>query len=573
MDLRRILLVSLFLSVLGGLSAQDFSTADQYVRWAEKAIAAGRWAEALAGLERGADYADRSSDISYLLALARSRNGTPQGAVLEALGRAREARRWNRYSPEQALLLEAETLIAVRNFSGALALLARRPAGADADAAALRLRALRGLPDMAEFRRVMGETLERYPQDPRAALIFFEYAGGKIPEGDDRALMDLALRRLPYLLDAEPRLAFMAAPFIKDREEARRLAGAYRAVHPPLPQSIPVSLDLGLIDEADAAAELFAGEGEREFDEALLREIFSRLKNDAARRLFREGLFRFSGVISSDADRDGIPESRARYQDGVVREFYVDVDQDGLAELAVYFDAGGLPRQAEQVTPPEPPSRPAAEQVFAMPLRDEDRTKARIFWERYPGVERSELEGCTYVPVPGEFLFNPVSFTTLAEDGAEPGLPLPRHEPRNINISRRTLASFARIIRRPSGEFAGAVEEIELHRGIPLRAAETLDGRTVSVTEFRQGRPALQRVDLDLDGRMETVRRFKNADAAAGEEFFSDYKKNIEFSESDWDGNGIFETGEQYLSDGTVVYSWDLDGDGTREYQETRPKK
>jgi tetratricopeptide (TPR) repeat protein len=591
MDLRRITLICLLCSLAGGLPAQDFSAAaDSYVRWAEETMAAGRWAEALAGLERGADYADLSSDISYLLALARSRNNRPRGMVLEALGRALEARRWNRYSPEQALLLGAETLVAVRNFSEALNLLSRRPA--DADGAMIRLRALRGLPDITEFRRAMGETLERHPRDPRAAVIFFEYAGGKIPAGDDQALMDLVLRRLPYFLDAEPRLAFMAAPFIKDREAARRLVAAYRGVHQPLPRSIPASLDLGLLDETAAVEEFFTGEeAGREFDEGLIREIFGLLREGAARRLFRERLFRFSGVITTDGDRDGIPESRTRYRDGRIGEYYWDADQDGLAELAVSFDAGGIPRRAEQVTAPgadEPDA--AVERVFAIPLGNGDRIKALIFWDAYPGVERSELEGLTYVPAPGEFLFSPISFTALAEDGLEPGLPFPRYEPRNAGVSRRILASFARIIRRPSGEFAGAVEEIELSGGIPLRAVETLEGRRVSATEFNQGKPVIQRVDLDLDGRMETIRRFKKQDAGPAEEYFSDslrraytqepagggvvdYEKIIEFSESDWDGDGIFETGEQYLADGTVVYSWDLDGDGKREYQEIKKEE
>jgi tetratricopeptide (TPR) repeat protein len=592
-------LVFLFLlTALTALSAQDFEeVAEQYVFWAEEAAAAGRWDEALAGLERAADYADVSSDLSYLLALARSRTGKPRGAVLEALGRAGEAGRWRRYSPEAALLLEAETLIALRNFSGALNLLARRPA--DADGAALRLSALRGLPDLREFRRVMEETLERYPRDPRPAEVFFEYAKGKTPEGIDQALMDLALRRLPYLLDAEPRLAVLAAPFIKDREEARRLLGAYRGAHRPVPASIPPSLSLGLIDELAAVEELFAPPASEAgkaagmtIDKDLIGDVFALLKADEARRLFRGRLFRFSGLITADADRDGVPESRARYRDGVIGEFTWVADQDGLAELAVYFDAGGMPLWAEQVTLPDsedsaespdsaalPAAGPAAAagadipagRVFALPLRDADRTKARIFWERYPWVQRSELAGAAYMPAPGTFLFNPVTFVPLAE--GEPGMPYPVVEGPNIRISRRTLASFSRTVRRPSGEFEGAVEWIDLLHGVPLRAAEILDGRPVAVTEFVRGKPVVQRIDLDLDGRMETVRRFQGEAGESGGEDLPDYKKIIRFSESDWDGDGIFETGEQYLSDGTVVYSWDMDGDGEREYSEIKGRE
>jgi tetratricopeptide (TPR) repeat protein len=593
MDLRRAAPVLVFLSLLTALSAQEFNAAaEQYVRWAEEAAAGGRWNEALAGLERAADYADISSDLSYLLALARARTGKPRGAVLEALGRAVEAGRWNRYSPDQALLLEAETLIALRNFSEALNLLARR--SPDADGAALRLSALRGLPDIHEFRRVMGETLERYPRDPRPAVIFLDYAGGKPPEANDQALLDLVLRRLPYILDAEPRLAFMAAPFIRDREEARRFLGAYRGVHRPLPASIPASLNLGLIDETEAVEELFtppasnAGvNAEMIIDRDLIQEVFALLKGDESRSIFRRMLFRFSGIITADADRDGIPESRVRYRDGALGEFFWDADQDGLPELAVYFDAGGIPLWAEQVTLPESPESAAipaagpapaetadvpAGGVFAIPLRDEDRAKALIFWERYPWVQRSELGGVTYLPAPGDFLFNPLRFTALAEEGEGPGLLYPQAEIPNVRISRRTLVSFSQTIRRPSGEFEGAVEWIDLLHGVPLRAAEILDGRPVAVTEFLRGNPSIQRIDLDLDGRMETIRRFQGEEAEAGGGRLPEYKKIIRFSESDWDGDGIFETSEQYLSDGTVVYSWDIDGDGKREYSETKAR-
>jgi hypothetical protein len=140
-------------------------------------------------------------------------------------------------------------------------------------------------------------------------------------------------------------------------------------------------------------------------------------------------------------------------------------------------------------------------------------------------------------------------------------------------ISRRSLVSFSVVIRRPSAEFKGAVEWIDLDRGVPLRAMEVLNGRTVSVTEFVMGRPLLQRIDLDLDSRMETLRRFRRAPGAsdaAADETAIDYRRVVEYTESDWNGNGVFETSEEYREDGSVVYSLDMDEDGIREYSETR---
>ncbi|MDR2134405.1 MAG: hypothetical protein LBP27_04790, partial [Treponema sp.] len=538
---------------------------------------------------------------------ARRHEGKSGGAVLEALGRALEAGRWRRYSAGEARLLEAEELVTLRNYPGALAAL--DAVSDSADSAALRLAALRGLPDAAEFRRVMAEALDRYPRDPRPARIFFSYARNRIPGQGEQALMDTVLRRLPFLLDSDPDLAWMAAPFMRDTEEARRLVSAYRAgglssrsaagAFPeagappefrPGPGSIPASLNLGLVGDLEAVEELFApaphgaaqGAGpagsraaETSLDRELVAEVSGLLRSAEGRDLFAEKLLAFSGVITGDGDRDGFPETRCVYREGLVRDFYYDADQDRLADLYISFNAGGLPLLAEQALPPDTDAvrdaLPGA-RGQGLPLKDEDRPRALIFWERYPGVLRAELGGVTYIPRPGDFLFAPVRFVELAASARYSGLLYPQVEDQYPRISRRSLVSFSVAVRRPSAEFRGAVEWIDLERGVPLRAMEILNGRTVSVTEFVMGRPVLQRVDLDLDSRMETLRRFRavpGASDAAADETPIDYRRIVEYAESDWNGNGVFETAEEYREDGSVVYSLDMDEDGVKEYSET----
>lgn len=535
----------------------EAAVAEQYRSWAEQAISEGRWKEALSALERAADYADVSSDISYLLALARSHENSGRREVLEALHRALEADRWTVYSAPQARLLEAENFIALRNFSAAHASLAQ--AGQNADAAVLALRALRDLPDIAEFRRRSAEALERYPRDSRPARILLEFfhrefapleqGRGRNPEENEQALLDLCLQRLPYLIDADPGLAPLAAPFIRDAEAARRLVEAYRGINIPDTSLIPVTLYLGVLAETAAVEELFSPE-DSSLDKALILSVYRLLKTDAARNLFKEKLSVYSAFISGDDDRDGYPESHTRYRDGIIQEYFYDGDQDGLAELHIVFDAGGVPQWAEQPDPSDP-------------------EKTLVFWEQYPGVLRSEMGGVTYIPRPGEFLWSPVRFITLAADAGFSAFLYPVIDVESVRLTRRSLVSFSVTIRRPSGEFKDAVEWIDLDRGIPKRAVEILRGRPVSVTEFVLGRPAVQWVDLDYDSRMETMRRFRAAEVSPEDDFI-DYRAVIEFSESDWDGDGIYETAEQYLPDGSVVYSWDMDRDGIREYSEVK---
>jgi len=76
-------------------------------------------------------------------------------------------------------------------------------------------------------------------------------------------------------------------------------------------------------------------------------------------------------------------------------------------------------------------------------------------------------------------------------------------------LTRRVLVSQSLRVERPSLEFPGGIEIVELNQGIPVRAREYVGNLMVSETDFLRGRPQQQRVDLDFDGKMDTVRFFK----------------------------------------------------------------
>ena len=499
---------------------QDSAVAQRYAQWAKNAADQGRWSEALAALERASDFADVSSDISYLLALARSQENRGRARVLQALNQALYVDNWNLFSREEASLLKADTLIALRAFPQALqelSMVRKSP-----EEALLTLRALVNFrPE--EFRLYMAETLDRYPRESEPVRFFFgyiknEHDAGRNPRRDDLELLELALRRLPVLLISDPELAWMAAPFMRDRAEAVRLVLAYRAVNEPVPASLPAALLLGLVDEESALDELFTDAGESGIDRALLEEVWELLRLDESRELLRRNLSSYTGVITEDADRDGIPETFAEYSNGMLLLCSYDANQDDVPDLTIFFEAGD-PRRALVAMPPE------TSRTSGMPDSDGLSRGAELRWERYPALLDVELDGAVFIPRPLDFHYSPFIFEELWGSG----LLFPIKDPLSAPLTRRLLVSNALRVERSSLEFNGGTEVIELNQGIPVRAREYVGDLMVSETEFLRGRPRLQRVDLNLDGRMDTLRRFRQDNRVVELEDLWDYDRDIEY--------------------------------------------
>ncbi|MDR2551734.1 MAG: hypothetical protein LBD31_00995 [Treponema sp.] len=547
----------------------DAAVARRYLEWARKEFNEGRPAEALAALERGADYASASSDLSCFLAVLRDLQGRPRFAVLESCRWALETARWEGLSlpggkkagPEFVRLLEAKILTELRFFETALESL-RYCNPEEYDVQYRRLCALKGLAESrngwgAEFLRSMALTMDRFPRETAPVRLLFDYASRQDAGPGIRPLTGLAIRRLPVLIAADQELAYMAVPFIEDRETARRYTASYRAaVNPPNPASLPAALDLGLISGLQAVEELFSFRGEgsggtnspsedrRTLSRELASSILGLLRTGDERARLGRNLSRFSGVITEDADHDGIVEARTLYREGMIQEYRCDADQDGVEELTAGFSAG-LPEWAEVLI-----AGFSSGEEPVLPLNGGKRLRVLIRWERYPAVLYAELEESRYIPRPLDYFYTPFHFVSLAPEG--PGYPL-REDPLPF-LTQRSLLSFAVAVEKPSAEFRGALERIELSAGIPAGSAVYLEGRKVAETEFRGGRPLVQRLDLDLDGRMETIRRYDPAEAW-----------RLLSSESDWDGDGVYEYAETLQNDGMLKKFWDLDRDGVRE--------
>ena len=488
----------------------EAAVAERYAQWAQNVIRQGLWSEALAGLERAFDYAGVSSDISYLLALARSHEGRPRGSVLQALEFAIQADSWNLYQSDDARLFKAEQLIALRAYPEALFELSL--VSESLKRAELTLMALSASRPM-EFLNHMSLVLDRYPRDTGPVRIFLKHIKnedywGRIPESGDFTLLETISRRLPLLLIDDPELAWMAAPFLWDRDDARRLVLSYRAANEPAPDSIPVALLLGLISEERALDELFSSVNV--LDLALLGEVWELLHDEDAKEIFRRNLSTYSGVITEDYDRDGIKETFAEYRDGVLIRSDYDRAQSGISDLIIFFEAG-IASDALVLIPPE-----------------SQRLEALVIWERYPYVLDAEFDGAVFIPRPLDLFYAPVRFVELWGSS----VLFPQRDLLSPPLTRRVLVFHSLRIERPSQEFHGGKEVVELNQGIPVRAREFVGDLLVSETEFVRGSPHIQRVDLDFDGRMETVRHFRPIDRPVELEELWNYEREIEFTTS-----------------------------------------
>jgi tetratricopeptide (TPR) repeat protein len=498
------LVLSILAAAVSGQDRGDAAVASRYFDYALAAALDGRWADAEETLSRASDFSDVSSDVSYLLALARLRGGKPVGAALEALSRAVEAGRWSRYAEHDARLLEGECLAAIRSFDQALAAVSSCPESPEKTL--VRLRALAGQGDRGRFRALARDALDAYPRDTRIVRLLFAFLDPSVASDGDLSLAETALSRLPFLLDADPFLAVLAYPFVRDSRERRDLIAAYRAEGHVSPRSVGPALELGLIADADAAAELFSYPS---VDLKTLRSVFSLLRDDDGRSRFSRTAAAYSGTVSEDADGDGRSEARTVYAAGTIASFSYDSDQDGIPEVSVDF-RDGLPVAARVAASlsvePNAGLLSAGRPVASRPAGEGERVFARVAWSRYPYASEAELDGVKYEYAAREFPLAPLTLNRLVPSG---DARIPQADPLAFRLTERSLLSFAAAVER-EGELApGSVERVSFVRGVAVRAVETLKGAVIARTEFDRGRPAARYLDLDLDGRMEAVQRFR----------------------------------------------------------------
>jgi hypothetical protein len=267
-------------------------------------------------------------------------------------------------------------------------------------------------------------------------------------------------------------------------------------------------------------------------DRDTLLAVWDLLRTEEARNAFRQRLLSFSGAITMDKNGDGAVNSRAEYRNGALISYSLDDNQDGIDEMLIVFESG----------------RPVSAELeykdgYSRLGTDRD-GKVFIVWEMYPALREAVRAGERYFFRPMEFNYPAVRFQTLA---GPDGVPFSLPENGAVTFTDNLMLANAYRIERPGGDFPGGIERIECEGGVVSSSKQYLNGRLVAETSYEKGLPVFQRIDLDLDGRMETVKRFKRAESPFSPLLGADpaLPPEIEVIESDWDGDGFVEYREE----------------------------
>lgn len=504
-------------------TARNSAIAASLTAGARDAMALGYGAEAIQLLDEALSWAPADSDANYLRALAGSSAGQYSASVMSLLETALASNDFRVCSAYDARLLYASILVHTHRFAEAIRMLSGLPRSAEY--LYVEARAAFALGNTELSRADVLESLRRSPSDPRPLLFWLQVADRPYAMPADMRIVTAAFAALENLKAVDASILIALAPYAPDIESSRLLVREFRATGGQSPQATVLALRYGLVDEARATAEMFSGGYvPRQND---IRELAGLLSSDDSRNRFKEACLGFSGMVWTDDDRDGFPESITRYEAGLPVGWVFDRDQDGRPELDVAF-ASGEPRSA-------------VAHVGSTTL-----TISYTPWPHANSVEFFDSAGRRVYALGPAVLASPlVRFVPILEDSGAPYLVSPDEAelPTEHGVAGRAYAVET--------HDTGGTSAATLYDGIPTqswwRDAFGKSGRTV----YAGGLPSDERLDIDGDGRTEARRVWGRVADGTGQPLYIDV---------DFNGDGLYEYRETLVE--PLLKAWDYDSDG-----------
>ncbi|HUX40996.1 MAG TPA: hypothetical protein VMV83_07520 [Rectinemataceae bacterium] len=524
------------------VSPQDGATLGDWIDRAASALSSSDFVLAKAVAEGALEVDGGNSDLHYIVARASYATNGDVEMALNEVEASLASNSFVRYGRDDAIAFESELLIKLRRWNDALSLLETADNLPNADIELYKIRAFLGLGDTKAALGGFESARAFWPQDLRFARLFLQF-WKEGPTDASRKIADAIVRSVTDGSFDDPTLTAMAIPFIPDQRDRKSVLMALRAAKGGVASL--EALRYGLIDVKTAIDEILPPTN------SLVRrsdiEGLASLVGPTGMKELSDRLAAFSGRVAEDRDSDGATDSITVYKDGQAVEWDLDADQDGVNELVVNFRFG-LPLTA-----------------FWKP----DGAAFDFTWNRWPMLASAKrhviatADGELSIPsAPGSAATTPIFGTVDREwslaDGALSWAPLtfrnfPSADSAFVLVDRGAVAppseralvasATSMILHRSDGDL-----EITLRSGLALRGVLSAAGRPKAIFSYEKGRPLLEILDQDGDGRFESRLRLDPS---------SDPSDPLVLSyESDVDGDGIYEYKEELVP--PYRRTWDL---------------
>jgi len=520
------------------LKTVNASAARRSLERASSLLAAADWTGASFEARLGASYDPAMADFSWIEALSLAAQNAARADILERVEYSlAPGLFWRTYSRDEALVLCARLYAETGKYSAALSRLASVSGNYSSDADYVRVFALYGLGRLDEARSAVAAALDRWPFDSRFARIFLEREAAKNPTEASRKTAAVILSRLYVWEDEDRELLILAVPFESDpaaRERNIRIyrgmgkadtGSAGRVVHDPL--SALYALEYGLMDEATVAAEILSARTTGIRLSSLL-ELARLVSSKAVRQTVSGVLDSYDGIVTDDANRDGMIDTRIRYRLGRPVEAVFDRNQDGYPDYTVDCELGS----------------PA--------VITTGNGGVTVVYDTYPQVRSVNDHGREYTMKPLALAWAPVGWVKQNLNLAGTDfytIKLTTVEP---TLTPQLLVSNAAWFRENDPDLAGGETRVTLEAGVPVSSESRLKGQVYSWTSYARGFPALTKTDRDGDAYFETTKTYSLTGALSSVLI-------------DRNGNRRNEYREQYEDNGNMRLQWDSDENGVYE--------
>ena len=500
------------------------------------------WEQASFEARLGETYDPGMADFPYIEALSLVARKAPRADSIERAEYSLSSGLfWRTYSRTEAerlcALLYAETC----RYTDALSLLGKKDAVLSADSDYIRVLAYYGLGRNAEARSLVAAALERWPFDSRFPKTFLIREQSLKPETESLKIASVILSRLYVWENDDRELLLLAVPFEHDPATRVRNIRTYRSMgkndsdRTAAPSSLSViyALEYGIITEEAAEEELFSTEKTTGIQLSLLSKLCNLAGKKSVRDSITDRLDGYAGIITDDANGDGVTDTYIRYRLGRPVEAVFDRNQDGYPDYSVACDLG------------EPAVITGCK---GNPV---------INYDTYPSV-RTVVDGKReYTMKPKALSWAPVEW--VREDLGLKGnafytIKLTGKE---VPLTERLLASFASFYRESDPDRSGGDRRVVLENGMPVSSESRENGRVYSWTSYVRGYPSLTKEDRDGDGYFET-------------EMLYGPRGVLSSVLVDRNGNRRVEYREDYYADGSMRYRWDTDENGIFEISWTK---